>query len=181
MTDRHYLFIILLVWLYSCGTAENRGEKEIEKSDTSAHKTDSSSANEDPDYSAPASTEEPAEEKVVYPEPVRYYGHNDKGEADTAIYRDGNKILTEGYVTGKFIDIQRGDYLHLVLLDSAHWYHTFFVWFEDQDKIQRYWEGEKPDYMQKIKVHWKRERVYLEEARGEIIIYEMIGLEEIEK
>lgn len=35
--------------------------------------------------------------------------------------------------------------------------------------------------MQKIKVHWKRERLHLEEASGKMTIYEMIDLEEIEE
>ena len=98
-----------------------------------------------------------------------YYGVDFEG--DTVIYTDGNKILTEGYLTGNFIEIQKGDYLHLTLKDSLEWYHSFFIFLKNDKKMEELWEEKYPPYKKKIRVHWKRENMYLEEARGKMLIY----------
>jgi hypothetical protein len=110
--------------------------------------------------------------------PRKYYGEDYDG--DTILYEENGKVLTQGIVTGTFVEIQRGDYLHLILQDEQGWYHSFWILNGESKLMDEYWEGKQPNEGQKIRVHWIRMREYMYEARSEMVIYKMTQLETLD-
>jgi len=166
--------LILLALASGCGSLETQDDK-----------TDSPPPAVDTPLPAPADSINPAlpdeSGRAAAPDtggPRKYYGEDYDG--DTVLYEEKGKMLTEGTVTGTFVEIQRGDYLHLILRDEQGWYHSFWILFDDRKLMDQYWEGKQPDPGQKIRVHWIRTREYMYEARSEIVIYKMTQLETLD-
>lgn len=95
-------------------------------------------------------------------------------EGDSVIYTKGKKILKEGEVEGEFVEIQSGDYLHLILKDKKGWYHYFWVMMDNIRMMDYFWQGYEFKRGQKLRVYWKREKTNLPEAGIPMVLYKMV-------
>jgi len=98
-----------------------------------------------------------------------FYGYDYDG--DSVIYKEGSEILKEGDLIANFIEIQRGDFVHIVLKDSVGWYHSFFVYLDNEKQMNKYWEGYAPKPLQKLKIHWKRQRIVVSDGGATTLAY----------
>ncbi len=175
--DKRFLlrsYLIILVLASGCGSPETQDDK-----------ADSIRPGVDTSLTVPVDSINPAlfdDSSLVSPPdiegPRQYYGEDYDG--DTVLYEEQGKMLTEGTVTGTFVEIRRGDYLHLILRDEQGLYHSFWILFDDTKLMDEYWEGKQPNVGQKIRVHWIRTREYIYEARSEMVIYKMTELETLD-
>lgn len=106
------------------------------------------------------------------------YGYDFDG--DTILYTEGKKVLTEGTVEGEFTELSTADYIHLTIKDKKGWYHNYWLWLDDADLMDFFWQGYEFKRGQKMRVHWKRERQFIPEANGEIVMYKMVKFDLLE-
>ncbi len=170
--QKHLLFAVSILFLVSCS---DRADFLTEAPSLSVKDSFNLTVTQDTIGKRPVindSNETPyvtERSKIPVADTNMFYGVDFEG--DTIIYTEGKKILTEGTITGNFIKIEKGDYLHLTLKDSIGWYHNFFVLLKNGKKMDALWEEKYPQHMKKIRVHWKRENLYLEEAGGKMLVY----------
>lgn len=102
-------------------------------------------------------------------------------EEDTTLYYAGDMLIHKGMIEGKFYEVQAGDYLHIILLDSINKLHGFWALRETYDFVDSIWSYEDELRMKDIRLTWERDRVLIPESGGEMVLYKATKIEFLDK
>jgi hypothetical protein len=100
----------------------------------------------------------------------KWYGLD--SEDDTVVYEKDGKILTNGYVTGTFERMDRGDFMHFVMRDSNGYLHSFFMNTGNQRQMDKYFEGYEPARGHPVTVKWIRGPLQVSDGGTMVTLYQ---------